>query len=135
MTESPEAKLLSYGLLSPGYEAIYTGRKAGASAEDTQGPCVITSDEDGNEIKKWSLWTWTGVLEEKDWDDDIKLINRMQEQLGPLSDEARKIRAHIASLAVCDNGFPVTVDELLDAIGSGELREPTFHNGCFMPSP
>jgi len=126
---------LPYHLLSPGYEAIYTGRKAGASAEDMQGQCVITADEDRNEIMRWSLWSWTGVLEENDWDEDIRLINRVQEALGPLSDEARKIRAHIASLAICDNGFPVTVDELLDAIGSGELRAPTFHNGCFIPSP
>ena len=134
MTESSKAHLLPYDLLSPGYEAIYMGRKVEPGTERVEGPCVITADAEGNEIERWSLWSWTGVLEEKDWDDDIKFINRTQEALGPLSDEARKIRAHIASLAICDNGFPVTVDELLDAIGRGELREPTFHNGCFIPS-
>jgi len=91
---------LPYHLLAPGYEAIYTGRKVRESAEKTQGPCVIEADEDGAEIMRWSLRSWTGVLEEKNWDDDIKRINRMQEALGPLSDEARKIRAHIASLAI-----------------------------------
>jgi len=135
MHDQPAPRPFPYHLLSPGYEAIYTGRKAGTSAEDTLGPCVFEADEDGSEIMRWSLWSWTGVLEENDWDDDVKFINRMQKELGPLSDEARKIRAHISSLAVCDNGFPVTVDEILDAIGRGELREPTFHNGCFMPSP
>ena len=30
----------------------------------------------------------------------------------------------------CDNGIPVTIDELLDAIGKGELQDPSFHNGC-----
>jgi len=134
MKDEERPRLVPYDLVSPGYEAIYTGRKAGASAEDIQGPCVIEADEDGNEIRRWSLWSWTGVLEEKDWDDDVKHINQMQESLGPLSDEVRKVRAHIASLAICDNGFPVTVDELLDSIGRGELRAPSFHNGCFIPA-
>jgi len=31
----------------------------------------------------------------------------------------------------CDNGFPVTVDELLNAIGRGKLDGPSFRNGCW----
>jgi hypothetical protein len=57
----------------------------------------------------------------------------MQKKLGPLDDEVRKIRAHVASLAHCETGFPVIVDALLDAIGTVSLREPAFHNGCFFP--
>ncbi|MBN2209115.1 MAG: hypothetical protein JW759_07450, partial [Candidatus Coatesbacteria bacterium] len=135
MTKSSEAQPLPYRALTPGYEAVYTGRKAGAAPAPVEAAWVIISgDEDGNETEMWSLWSWTGALEEKDWDEDIKLINRMQESLGPLSDDVRKIRAHIASLGICDNGVPITIDELLDAIGRGELRAPSFHNGCFMSS-
>ena len=55
----------------------------------------------------------------------------MQEKLGPLDDKIRQIHAHIGSLVPCDGGFPVTVDELLNAIGRGELSDPSFHNGCW----
>jgi hypothetical protein len=32
----------------------------------------------------------------------------------------------------CDNGFPVTVDEILNAIGTGRLPQPAFHPGCWL---
>ena len=57
----------------------------------------------------------------------------MQARLGPLDDDARQIRAHIGSLVPCDSGMPVTVDELLNAIGRGKLSEPSFRNGCWCP--
>ena len=46
----------------------------------------------------------------------------------------RRIRAQIGSLVLCDSGVPVTIDELLSAIGTGRLPEPSFHNGCW-PGP
>jgi hypothetical protein len=55
----------------------------------------------------------------------------MQSKLGDLDDSTRRIRAHIASLVPCDSGFPVTVDELLNAIGRGKLDVPSFRNGCW----
>ena len=55
----------------------------------------------------------------------------MQSKLGELDDSTRQIRSHIASLVPCDSGFPVTVDELLNAIGKGKLDEPSFRNGCW----
>ena len=55
----------------------------------------------------------------------------MQMRLGPLDDKIRQVRAHIGSLVLCDNGVPVTIDELLDAIGRGQLSMPSFHNGCW----
>jgi len=56
----------------------------------------------------------------------------MQADLGPLDDETRAIRAHIGSLVGCDSGIPVTIDELLNAIGTGKLPSPAFHNGCWL---
>ena len=32
----------------------------------------------------------------------------------------------------CDSGFPVTVDEILNAIGTGWLPQPAFHPGCWL---
>lgn len=55
----------------------------------------------------------------------------MQRKLGPLHNNIRQIRAHIGSLVPYDSGFPITIDELLNAIGQGELTEPLFHNGCW----
>ena len=89
-------------------------------------------DPQGNVVRKWSVWTWTD--EPGQWDEEIRHLNRMQEQLGPLEDDTRQIRAHIGSLVTCDSGIPVTIDEILCAIGKGRLDEPTFHNGCWCGS-
>lgn len=120
-----------YAMVSPGFEAIYTGKKFSSDSEKVEIITTLTSDNAGREIRKWSLvpWTWPG--QEKDWDEEIKYINNMQLKLGNLDTATRQIRAHIASLVPCDSGFPVTVDELLNAIGKGKLDEPSFHNGCW----
>lgn len=120
-----------YTSLSPGFEAIYTGKKSSSDSEKVEIITTVTSDNAGNEIRKWSVvpWTWPG--QEKDWDEETKYLNNMQRKLGNLDDSIRQIRAHIASLVPCDSGFPVTVDELLNAIGKGRLDEPSFHNGCW----
>jgi hypothetical protein len=117
--------LVPYELVSPGFEAIYTGKKASSEGE---------SDNAGNEISRWPVFTWTFPGQEKDWDEEIKHINSIQSKLGDLDDSTRQIRAHIGSLVPCDSGFPVTVDELLNAIGRGKLDEPSFHNGCWCPA-
>jgi hypothetical protein len=80
------------------------------------------------------LWGFANTTEDQ-WDDEIKLINAMQSALGPLDDATREIRAHIASMVGCDNGVPVTIDELLNAIGVGELPLPPLHNGCWLCRP
>ena len=114
--------LVPYDMVSPGFEGIYTGKKSSSEGE---------SDDEGNEISRWSVFTWTFPGQEKDWDEEIKHINNIQSKLGDLDDSTRQIRAHIGSLVPCDSGFPVTVDELLNAIGRGKLDEPSFHNGCW----
>ncbi|NIP27626.1 MAG: hypothetical protein GWN67_24065 [Phycisphaerae bacterium] len=115
-------KLVPYDMVSPGFEGIYTGKKSSSEGE---------SDDAGNEIHRWPVFTWTSPGQEKDWDEEIRHINSMQSKLGDLDDSTRQIRAHIGSLVPCDSGFPVTVDELLNAIGRGKLDEPSFHNGCW----
>ena len=124
-------RLVPYNMVSPGFEAIYTGRKASSEGEKVEMITNIIADETGNEIRKWPVVSWTFPGEEKDWDEEIKYINNMQSKLGELDDSTRQIRSHIASLVPCDSGFPVTVDELLNAIGRGKLDEPSFRNGCW----
>ena len=116
-----------YELAKPGWEGVYTG-------EETDTPSTST-DADGHAIQWWSPWAFTD--ESKDWghsdgwSEEQLYINNLQERLGSLDDDTRKIRAHIGSLVPCDSGMPVTIDELLQAIGNGRLQEPSSINGCW----
>jgi len=132
-TEAAKSGPVPYSMLSPGFEAAYTGEKREPGSEQVETITTLSADEWGNEIRRWPVipWTWPGG--EGDWDQEILRLNRMQAGLGPLDGDTRRIRAHIASLVPCDSGFPVTVDELLNAIGRGKLDEPSFHNGCWCP--
>jgi len=120
-------------VVAPGFEAIYTGKKVATPGERPEVGATVTADEAGNELMTWPVFTWTFAGEEKNWDQEIQHINSMQVKLGPLDDRVRQIRAHIGSFVPCDSGFPVSVDELLYAIGREELPEPSFKNGCWMP--
>jgi hypothetical protein len=131
MANEKKYKLVPYDVVSPGFEGIYTGKKSSSEGEKEELITILTSDNAGNEISRWPVFSWTFPGQEKDWDEEIKHINNMQSKLGPLDDNIRQIRAHIASLVPCDSGFPVTVDELLNAIGRGKLDEPSFLNGCW----
>ena len=130
MAETKRQKLVPYEFVAPGFEGVYTGEWSSSPAEETEIITVRATDDAGNVIVRWPVFTWTFPGKEKDWDDEIRHINKMQVELGPLDDDTRQIRAHIGSLVPCDSGMPVTVDELLGAIGRGKLSEPSFHNGC-----
>ncbi len=131
MATEKKNKLVPYDMILPGFEAVYTGEKSSCPIEKTELITSLTTDKQGNIIRKWPIFAWTFPGQEKNWDAEIKYINEMQSKLGPLDDNIRQIRAHIASLVPCDSGFPVTVDELLNAIGKGKLDEPSFRNGCW----
>ena len=120
-----------YESISIGFEATYTGQTDLAAMEGSGADLACYTDADGNVIMRYSLWGFCFTKEE-DWTDEIRLINSMQARLGPLDDETRAIRAHIASLVPCDSGFPVTVDEILNALGTGRLPQPAFHPGCWL---
>lgn len=127
MESKKKKRLVPYEMVSPGFEAVYPGEKSSSIDDHT--------DQYGNVIEKWSPWTWTWPGGEHHaeilWDDETKYVNKMQEKLGLLDDAIRQIRAHIGSLVPCESGIPVTIDELLEAIGRGELGLPSFHNGCW----
>jgi len=100
-------RLVPYADLAPMTEAVYI-------------------DQTGGTVERWDLPTW-GT------DEEVTLIRRMLSPLEPLEDDAREIRAHVASFTGCDSGVPATIDELLEGIGRGELTEPAFKNGCDHP--
>lgn len=132
MSETKKARLVPYDMVSPGFEAVYVDDvEPWPSDPGEDSPTAIVADEAGNVIKQWSVWTWTWPGQSDKWNDEIRHINEMQACLEPLDDDTRQIRAHIGSLALCDSGVPVTIDELLNAIGRGKLPEPSFHNGCW----
>ncbi len=133
MAETKRRKPVPYGSVSPGFEGVFTGEKSSSAIEETELITARATDDAGNVIVRWPVFSWTFPGQEKDWDDEIQHINQMQARLGRLDDDARQIRAHIGSLVPCDSGLPVTVDELLNAIGRGKLSEPSFRNGCWCP--
>lgn len=92
-------------------------------------------DSLGREVMEWSLWPWLWPEDEEAARPLTERINAMQTALGPLPPAVRRIRAHIASLVPCDIGVPVTIDELLLAIGSGVLPSPSYYDGCWIPAP
>jgi hypothetical protein len=114
-----------------GFEATYTGQTGLPATDTSDADLAFYADSGGNVIVRYSLWGFCFSRKE-DWTNEIRLINHMQTRFGPLNDETRAIRAHIASLVPCDSGFPVTVDEMLNAIGTGRLPQPAFHPGCWL---
>lgn len=123
-----------YDMVPVGFEAIYTGEDD-LAAFDTDDPHLTFFEDDaGHVFQQYSLWGFANATEET-WDDEIRVINAMQADLGPLDQATREIRAHIASMVGCDNGIPVTIDELLHAIGTGALPSAPFHDGCWLCRP
>jgi len=116
-------QLVPYDLVKPGWEGAYTGKKSDTTDDLT--------DDEGNVINRWSTWPFEGYgVKWAQWGDEAPHINHMQQALGTLSDEVRRIRIHIGGLVLCDSGVPVSIDELLSAIGSGVLPKEPFRAGC-----
>jgi len=134
MAAPSEGQLVPYALVRPGTEAVYTGETSEAAIDAPEWPLQRCTDADGNVYVRWPTWTWQRPPEEgEDWGcPEINALNAMQVALGPLDDETRRLRAHMGSLVPCDNGFPVALDEILCAIGTGRLPGVPFHAGCFM---
>lgn len=125
--------LVPYEQVPVGFERIYTGDQHIPDGDVQDTDLVFSTDDRGFVTMQYSLWGFAHTTEDK-WNDEIRIINRLQNDLDVLSEEMRRIRAHIASLVPCDSGVPVTVDEILNAIGTGNLPDPAFHPGCWLSS-
>ncbi|MBN2543980.1 hypothetical protein JXI42_14065 [bacterium] len=130
MNEKTKSSLVPYEMVSPGWEAIYTDEKFSTSPNKSSEWATFYGDDDDNEIRKWSVWTIS--RNEDDWNEEMKYLNSVQEKLSPLNVDIRWLRIHIGSFLPCDSGFPVTLDEILNSIGQGQLPENHFHAGCWM---
>jgi len=123
-------ELVPQELLEPGFEGRYTGTTDIAACKPAD-LWTYSLDADGNVFEKYSAWGFAHATPDK-WNDEIRHVNSLQAKLGRLDDKTRRIRQYIASLQGCDNGVPVTIDEALNAIGTGALPANPFHAGCWM---
>ena len=118
--------LVPYALTKHGFEALY-----GQTVSLPDDYCRQSVDDTGRPYRAYSLWGFA-YTQENQWTPEIIQLNHLQSALGPLDDNTRLIRAMIAGLVACDNGFPATIDEILIAIGRGIPPEQPFHAGCWM---
>jgi len=129
MGNKTKDQLVPYDMISPGWEAEYTG-ESDLSLFESNPFYTYSTDAEGNVIVKYSVWGFDHLKEEH-WNDEIRYINSMQLKLGFLDENIRMIRQHIGGLICCDSGVPVTIDEILNIIGTGNLPDPSFHRGCW----
>jgi len=116
---------------SPGFETVYTGEIELPQKSQADPFFVYEQDCEGNVYITFSCWGFSHPSEEF-WNDEIKHINSLQKHLGVLDESTRRIRIQISNLQCCDSGVPVTVDEILNAIGMGHLPKLAFHCGCWL---
>ena len=64
--ETKASGFVPYELLTPGFEAVYTGEKRTEPDQE--------ADKDGNVYGRWSVWTWR--QEASEWDERIGRIVR-----------------------------------------------------------
>jgi len=136
----PEADrtLAPYDKVPPGCEMIHTADDPSIRLESIDktilpgyAQVIQFLDDDCHVCEMWSNWNINIEQKLGEWDDsDIHFINKIQTGLGPLNDDVRQVRAHIGNFVPCDNGVPVSIDDLLQAIARGKYSETPFHNGC-----
>ena len=128
--KTSDYQLVPYEQVEPGFEAAYTGERINveSTAQDRTDDLLV--DNEGRVVRKWCTYAAWFSDKPQDWDGDISMLNVLQERLGRLDDEIRRIRAHIGTIEACDVGLPVAVDEVLGAIGHGRFLCHPFRAGC-----
>ena len=58
-------------MVSPRFEAVYTGEKSSSLTEKVDINTTLTTDQTGNIIRKWSTWPWTWPGREKDFGEGV----------------------------------------------------------------
>ncbi len=78
----------------------------------------------------WNLW-WNVQLTDdpNSWDREIRALNTMQKEIGPLTNDQRYVRIHIAEWCRNSDTFPTSLDILCAEIGAGKITTP-WNIGC-----
>ena len=128
--KTSDYRLVPYEQVEPGFEAVYIGEtfELGSISQDLPGNVFV--DKDGRAARRWSTYAAWFSEKPEDWDDDVRMLNVLQERLGWIDDETRRVRAHIGTVETCDAGLPVVVDEILTAIEHGRFLDRPFRAGC-----
>jgi len=112
--DTPQSRLLSYMHVTPGFEVVISG-------DDT----TI-----GNGGGIWNLW-WNVQRSDdpRKWDKEIRALNTMQKESGPLTMNQRRVRIHMAEWCKNDDTFPTSLDILCAEIGNEKITTP-WNLGC-----
>ena len=132
MSDTKKARLVPYDMVSPGFEAVYVDdEEPWPSDPGEDSPTAVFTDEAGNVMKRWAVWTWTWPDQSDKWNDEIRHINEMQAHLEPLDGNARQIRAHIGSMVLCDSGVPQSpLMSCLTPSAEASCPNPRFTTGA-----
>ncbi|MFB0503894.1 MAG: hypothetical protein ACETWE_08680 [Candidatus Bathyarchaeia archaeon] len=85
---------------------------------------------ENEKVKAWNLWWNTRLNDDPEtWDNEIKLVNKMQGRLGELTANQRLVRAHMAEFCRYHPLFPQSIDILCEEIGTGRFSKPV-RIGC-----
>ncbi|MFW9843652.1 MAG: hypothetical protein ACFFEV_03675 [Candidatus Thorarchaeota archaeon] len=78
----------------------------------------------------WNLW-WNVQLSDDPavWDREIRALNTMQKEIGPLTSDQRHVRIHMAELCRNSDTFPTSLDILCAEIGAEKITTP-WNFGC-----
>ncbi len=91
---------------------------------------IIINNQDSEAGKIWNLWWNVKLSDDPDsWDEEIKAINKMQEDLIELTRYQRLIRAQMAEFCRYHPSFPKSIEILCEEIGAGKFSKPV-KMGC-----
>ncbi|UCH89054.1 MAG: hypothetical protein JSV49_12615 [Thermoplasmata archaeon] len=76
----------------------------------------------GREEGGVALWDNTGMPLENDWDEEIHHINKIQKNLGELSDQVRLVRCFISTYDMMHYNYPKAIAQMLGAIGTQKYQ-------------
>ena len=78
----------------------------------------------------WNLWFNLTLTDDPEhWDNEIRIINKMQKNFGELDREHRLIRAHMTEFCRLHPSFPQSIAILCEEIGTGRFSKPV-KTGC-----
>lgn len=93
-------RLVLYEMVSPGFEAVYTGERVDRPLDPppASAPIYRPADAEGKVYLFWSTWTWTRPDGADGWDDGVRAINAMQRALGfDIWDQVLRVYAYLGA--------------------------------------